>query len=70
MSNYKTTVPACFNFGFDVVDRTAGAKPDKIALVWCNDTGDSATFTFAPDEGAATAPPISSPPSASARATP
>jgi acetyl-CoA synthetase len=46
-ANFKIIVPPNFNFGFDVVDRTAEEKPDKTALVWCNDLGASATYTFA-----------------------
>ena len=45
-NNYKLTYPDDFNFGFDIVDGWAEAEPDKRALVWCDDHGNSATFTF------------------------
>jgi len=38
--------PPSFNFGYDVIDEYARVTPDKRALVWCNDKGDSATFSF------------------------
>jgi acetyl-CoA synthetase len=45
--NFKVTVPDNFNFSFDVVDEIARRTPEKIAMVWCNDKGSEATFTFA-----------------------
>lgn len=36
-----------FNFAYDVVDRLAADKPDKIAMVWCNDAGQEKFITFA-----------------------
>lgn len=44
--NFKINTPDCFNFAFDVVDEIALKTPDKTAMVWCNDKGDEATFTF------------------------
>lgn len=41
------TYPDNFNFGYDVVDKTAEETPDKRALVWCNVAGEEHTFTFA-----------------------
>lgn len=38
--------PDDFNFGYDVVDKTAEATPDKRALVWCNVEGEEHIFTF------------------------
>ena len=38
-------VPKTFNFGVDVVDRTAMAA-DGPAMFWENEAGDSAAFTF------------------------
>ena len=46
-ANFKINVPDSFNFGYDIVDQIAEADPDKIALVWCDDRGHEATFTFA-----------------------
>ena len=45
--NFKVNVPDNFNFAFDVVDEIALKTPDKIAMVWCNDKGAEAVFTFA-----------------------
>ncbi|MDR2094537.1 MAG: AMP-binding protein [Treponema sp.] len=45
--NYRCTVPADFNFAFDVVDEWARIQPDKQALLWTNDTGEMQSFTFA-----------------------
>ena len=47
MENYRVDIPANFNFAFDVVDEIAAKTPDKIAMVWCDDRGGSARFTFA-----------------------
>lgn len=44
--NFKINIPENFNFAFDVVDEIAMETPDKIAMVWCNDKGEEATFTF------------------------
>jgi acetyl-CoA synthetase len=44
--NYKISIPENFNFAFDVVDQIALKTPDKIAMVWCNDSGEEAFFTF------------------------
>jgi acetyl-CoA synthetase len=47
VKNFKIKVPAHFNFAYDVVDEWAKVSPGKIAMVWCNDAGESRTFTFA-----------------------
>ncbi|MDZ7370415.1 MAG: AMP-binding protein [candidate division KSB1 bacterium] len=39
--------PSDFNFAYDVVDEYARLEPNKTAIVWCNDAGDEAVFTFA-----------------------
>jgi acetyl-CoA synthetase len=44
--NFKINIPENFNFAFDVVDEIAGTTPEKIAMVWCNDCGEEAVFTF------------------------
>ncbi|OPZ89823.1 MAG: Acetyl-coenzyme A synthetase [Firmicutes bacterium ADurb.Bin419] len=46
LANYKITVPDNFNFAYDVVDEIAGKTPDKVAIVWCDEKGAEATFTF------------------------
>lgn len=45
--NFKINVPENFNFVYDVVDAIAAEDPDKSAMVWCNDKGDEAKFSFA-----------------------
>jgi acetyl-CoA synthetase len=46
VKNFKIAVPTNFNFAYDVADEFARDCPEKIALVWCNDNGVEATFTF------------------------
>jgi len=43
---FEIRVPDSFNFSYDVVDEYAAAAPDKRALVWCDDRGREAGFTF------------------------
>jgi acetyl-CoA synthetase len=43
--NFEFKVPDNFNFAYDVVDRYAKEDPEKIALIWCNDTEEK-IFTF------------------------
>lgn len=45
--NLKINVPENFNFGYDVVDAWAAEQPDKNALLWTNDKGESRQFSFA-----------------------
>lgn len=45
-NNFKINVPERFNFAYDVVDEIASISPDKTAIVWCNEEGKHATFTF------------------------
>ena len=44
--NFEIKVPDHFNFAFDIVDEIAQREPDKIAMVWCDDKGSEAVFTF------------------------
>lgn len=44
--NCRINVPHGFNFAYDIVDAWAETSPDKIALVWCDDRGNKARFTF------------------------
>lgn len=45
--NFEIKVPENFNFSYDVVDEYAKTQPNKVALVWCDENGAEATFTFA-----------------------
>lgn len=46
LEGFAIRVPEQFNFAYDVVDSIAAREPDRVALVWCNDAGADATFTF------------------------
>ena len=45
-TDFKINIPENFNFAYDVVDEIAASNPDKIAMVWCDDKGNEAIFTF------------------------
>src|SRR5215475_15153242 len=45
-ASFMLAVPEFFNFGFDVVDKWAEA-PSKLAMLWVDDVGRSAHYTFA-----------------------
>lgn len=44
--HFKINIPDNFNYAFDVADVIAEETPDKIAIVWCDDKGNEAKFTF------------------------
>ena len=39
-------MPESFNFAYDVADELARYEPDRVALIWCDDRGNEAVFTF------------------------
>ena len=45
-ANYRVTVPQRFNFAWDVVDELARTDPRRTAIVWCDEKGAEATFSF------------------------
>ena len=45
--NYTVNIPDNFNFAYDVVDTLAKEKPNERALLWCDEKGAEASFTFA-----------------------
>ncbi len=45
-TNYELVIPEDFNFAYDVVDGWAATNPDKRALLWTNDKGESHSYTF------------------------
>ncbi|MDR2313020.1 MAG: AMP-binding protein [Spirochaetaceae bacterium] len=45
--NYTVNIPENFNFGYQVMDCFARIKPDEKALVWCDEKGAEAFFTYA-----------------------
>jgi len=46
IADFRIKVPERFNFAYDIVDVMAAEDPHRMALVWCNDKGGEATFTF------------------------
>lgn len=44
--NFNIKVPENFNFAYDVVDHLAQVNPDKTAIVWYNDEGETKMFNF------------------------
>jgi acetyl-CoA synthetase len=46
VKDFKINIPENFNFAYDVLDEIAEQTPDKVAIVWCDDKGSEATFTF------------------------
>jgi len=47
LCKYEMKAPEDFNFAYDVVDDIAVNDPSRRALVWCDTSGNSKTFTFA-----------------------
>jgi acetyl-CoA synthetase len=44
--NFRIRIPINFNFAYDVADEMARRWPDGTALVWCDENGAEAKFTF------------------------
>ncbi|MDA8426138.1 MAG: AMP-binding protein [Treponema sp.] len=47
VEGFRVSVPESFNFAYDVMDDLARRKPGERALVWCDEKGAEATFTYA-----------------------
>ncbi len=47
IQHLKLKVPEDFNFGYDVVDAWAAEEPEKKAMLWTNDKGESIQYTYA-----------------------
>jgi acetyl-CoA synthetase len=47
VGNYQVKIPTNFNYAYDVVDQIAAATPERIAIVWCDEQGNSKTISFA-----------------------
>ncbi|MDR1927407.1 MAG: AMP-binding protein, partial [Oscillospiraceae bacterium] len=45
--NFALEYPKDFNYAYDVLDALAAEQPEKTALVWCNDTGEERSISFA-----------------------
>ena len=46
-SNFTVTIPDNFNFAYDVIDVLAAEQGGERALVWCDEKGAEAVFTYA-----------------------
>jgi acetyl-CoA synthetase len=46
IARYDLEVPESFNFAYDVMDEIAIHDPDRRAMFWCNEAGDTKTLTF------------------------
>jgi acetyl-CoA synthetase len=46
-ANFTVTIPEHFNFAWDVMDTFAREKGGERALVWCDEQGAEASFTYA-----------------------
>jgi acetyl-CoA synthetase len=44
--NFSVKIPENFNFAYHVMDELAKQKPDETALVWCDELGAEASFTY------------------------
>jgi acetyl-CoA synthetase len=45
--NFQVKIPDNFNFAYDVMDELAKEKPQERALVWCDEKGAEAKFSYA-----------------------
>ena len=46
IERFHLDIPESFNFAYDIFDQIAEETPNKPALVWCDDNGEDARFTF------------------------
>lgn len=44
--NFKVKVPENFNFSYDIVDKYAKTDPEKVAMIWHSDNGESRIFNY------------------------
>jgi acetyl-CoA synthetase len=45
-ANFSITIPENFNFAYDVADEIAREDPRRRAMVWCDEMGAEASFSF------------------------
>ena len=43
---FRITRPESFNFAYDVADRIAREEPDRLAVLWTDETGACIRYTF------------------------
>ncbi len=46
LNKFEINCPDNFNFGYDIMDAIGTNEPDRNAILWCNDHGESHTFTY------------------------
>ncbi|MDR2371198.1 MAG: AMP-binding protein, partial [Treponema sp.] len=46
-TNFSVNIPENFNFAYDVTDALAAEKGGQTAMVWCDEKGAEAVFTYA-----------------------
>ena len=46
VQNATPIVPDNFNFAYDVIDEIAKESPNKVAIIWTDDNGETKTFTY------------------------
>ncbi|MBK7250982.1 MAG: AMP-binding protein [Gammaproteobacteria bacterium] len=46
MNDLQWQLPGSFNFGRDVIDAIAGSHPDRLALIWCDQSGRERRYSF------------------------
>lgn len=46
VKNAVPNVPENFNFAYDVIDVLAETEPDKLALLWTDDSGEKRNLLF------------------------
>ena len=46
-ANFSINIPENFNFAYDVLDVLAAESGNERALVWCDESGAEATFSYA-----------------------
>jgi len=47
LSSYKLKYPDDFNFAYDIIDDIATNDPKRVAMVWCDPSGEERFFSFA-----------------------
>ena len=45
-ANFSVNIPANFNFAWDVMDDLAREKPNERALLWCDEKGAEAEYSY------------------------
>ncbi len=46
VDDFSFKIPERFNFAYDIIDRIAAEEPGRRAMRWCNEAGETRTFTF------------------------